>query len=386
MKASDKELLTEAALNKHLEKWSNKAGDLPPVAIGDFTLTKAGNIGLEVIVPTTKKYKAHSKELGHSHPLNYMKRIAPGDPTTVTTVIVVPPSLLNELIDNSLLITQDNTKNRLLEQTGVNAYKSNLTQQMPQSLTRITKQTNVKPSIFSNYDVEGTHFNDYDNVYYIHSMNNDWIGRRESILMDVLIRNDLGYLVPRRLVFEALTLPSQTKSKTRFVATLYSTDGTKLKNPIVLEDSLKDMIYGYDEDDLVQSLGYFLEQHNLLPHNFQENQKDDSIDDYIYELVLELEHEARTTHSNELIVVPSFYDVDGELPLSNEKVILQTDEDDEYEFAPHLLAIPKEFLTGPELDPNWWFVTENLGDLTLSQRMAVSDARKKAIKESTWES
>lgn len=109
------ELITEATLQKHLAKWTKKADGLPPVAVGSFKKTRGGNIGIEVIVPTTKKYTENSKELGKLHPLaqnsklprwneesGYRKPIRAvirmGDPTTVTTTIVVPEKELAAIL------------------------------------------------------------------------------------------------------------------------------------------------------------------------------------------------------------------------------------------------------------------------------------------------
>ena len=143
MKANDKDVLTEAALQKHLTKWNTKAGStLPPVAIGDFKRTSGGNIGIEVIVPTTKKYNADSKELGKPHPLaagNYV--IAAGSPTTQTKVIVVPPDLLSKIINKTS--KPESSRIRLKIKTGMllpTKDIARLTTNKPANLQRLEKR------------------------------------------------------------------------------------------------------------------------------------------------------------------------------------------------------------------------------------------------------
>ena len=137
MKARDKDVLTEAALNKHIEKWSGKAGDLPPVAVGSFTLTRGGNVGLEVIVPTTKKY---TKNGDTPHPLIPSRTICTGDPTTMKTVIVVPPELVQSIIEQS--VTQQKTIKKwhtFQKKSKIKVKQSNLTPKPPEAFIRISK-------------------------------------------------------------------------------------------------------------------------------------------------------------------------------------------------------------------------------------------------------
>ena len=138
MRAYDKNVLTENALQEHLEKWISKSGNLPPVAVGAMTRTRAGNIGLEVKVPTIAKYTKNSKELGKPHPLNPNTKIKVGHPVTLTTVIVVPLDKADFVLSH----TDDHMYNRgklviKLSEQQVHMPQSALYHKQPANLTRL---------------------------------------------------------------------------------------------------------------------------------------------------------------------------------------------------------------------------------------------------------
>ena len=151
------ELITEATLAKHMRKWLNKSNGLPAVAVGDFKRTRGGNIGIEVIVPTTKKYSKNSKELGKQHPLtkNSLKiidgwetraAIRVGDPTTVTTTIVVPENELAAILGTIKPLTDYTPEMRdmgvTVPQTYTTKINANLaiTGHAPASIKRLQSQ------------------------------------------------------------------------------------------------------------------------------------------------------------------------------------------------------------------------------------------------------
>lgn len=171
--ASDEQLMTEEAINKHLNKWIRKSyargfiwdddDDVrfSAVKIHNFTLTKNGNVGLKVTVPTIKDYSENSNKLGKPHPLNTNLAIQAGDPTTTTTVIVVPPTFVKQLIEQDYNAKQ--RKRTIKKWTGFKHEHRHrflspaLSKQLPSHLQRL-KQTKQLQAVY--LDTQSEELND----------------------------------------------------------------------------------------------------------------------------------------------------------------------------------------------------------------------------------